>query len=53
MTHRGGFDPAPHGPTLPGKMAAVLVVAIIIVGLYMVWISDPLGVLDSFVRRFQ
>ncbi len=47
------FDPAPHGPTLPGKMAAVVVVAIILLGLWMVMVWDPLGILDSFVRRFQ
>ncbi len=51
MTWR--FDPAPHGPTLPGKMAAVVVVAIILLGLWMVMVWDPLGILDSFVRRFQ
>lgn len=53
MSRDGPFDPAPHGPSLPGKMAAVLVVAILAVGLWGVLLLDPLGIAVGIVRGFR
>lgn len=53
MTDRDPFEPAPHGPSLPGKMAAVLVVAVLAIGLWGVLLLDPLGIAVGIVRGFR